>query len=121
MITSYDLLRRDVELYDALYFHYHIIDEAQYIKNFATKNAKAVNALCSGHRFALTGTPVENRLSEHCSFFNARVSGQLSAISSAVRAADFRRARRGSKRVASQSGAPLYSTAAEAEGAEGAA
>ncbi len=77
VITSYDLLRRDVGLYDALYFHYHIIDEAQYIKNFATKNAKAVNALCSGHRFALTGTPVENRLSDLWSIVHFLMPGYL--------------------------------------------
>ena len=77
LITSYDLLKRDVELYESLYFYYHIVDEAQYIKNFATKNAKAVNALQSGHRFALTGTPIENRLSDLWSIFHFLMPGYL--------------------------------------------
>jgi len=77
VITSYDLLKRDVELYDQLYFQYHIVDEAQYIKNFTTKNAKAVNALHSAHRFALTGTPIENRLSDLWSIFHFLMPGYL--------------------------------------------
>jgi len=77
VITSYDLLKRDLEIYSSLYFQYHIIDEAQYIKNFATKNAKAVNALHSGVRFALTGTPIENRLSDLWSIFHFLMPGYL--------------------------------------------
>jgi len=77
VITSYDLLKRDVELYDLLYFRYHIVDEAQYIKNFTTKNAKAVYALHSGTRFALTGTPIENRLSDLWSIFHFLMPGYL--------------------------------------------
>ncbi|MBQ6686288.1 MAG: DEAD/DEAH box helicase, partial [Firmicutes bacterium] len=77
VITSYDLLKRDLESYSSLYFQYHVIDEAQYIKNFATKNAKAVNALHSGVRFALTGTPIENRLSDLWSIFHFLMPGYL--------------------------------------------
>ena len=77
LITSYDLLKRDTELYSQRYFHYHIVDEAQYIKNFATKNAKAVNAVKSEHRFALTGTPIENRLSDLWSIFHFLMPGYL--------------------------------------------
>lgn len=70
LITSYDLLKRDIEHYENMIFDYHVIDEAQNIKNHSTQNAKAVKAVKSVTRFALTGTPVENRLSELWSIFD---------------------------------------------------
>ncbi len=77
IITSYDMLKRDLEEYAPLRFHYHILDEAQYIKNSHTQNAKAVKAIHSRQRFALTGTPVENRLSELWSIFDFLMPGIL--------------------------------------------
>ncbi len=77
VITSYDMLKRDTESYTPLTFHYHILDEAQYIKNSHTQNAKAVKAVRSVQRFALTGTPVENRLSELWSIFDFLMPGLL--------------------------------------------
>ena len=53
------------------------IDEAQYIKNHTTKVAKAVKRLRAEHRFALTGTPIENRLSELWSIFDFLMPGLL--------------------------------------------
>lgn len=70
VITSYDLLKRDVDLYLPLKFRYQIIDEAQFIKNHTTQSAQAVKKINSGTRFALTGTPIENRLSELWSIFD---------------------------------------------------
>ncbi|WP_037373220.1 SNF2-related protein [Anaerovorax odorimutans] len=70
IITSYDLLKRDIEFYKDKEFRYHVIDEAQYIKNHGTQNAKAVKIINSKQRFALTGTPIENRLSELWSIFD---------------------------------------------------
>lgn len=70
IITSYDYLRRDFDLYKEYYFDYIILDEAQYIKNQVTKNAKAVKELNGAHRFALTGTPIENSLAELWSIFD---------------------------------------------------
>jgi len=64
LITSYDYLRRDAELYKDLVFDYIVIDEAQYIKNPQTKNARSVKSVRGRHRFALTGTPIENTLTE---------------------------------------------------------
>lgn len=69
VITSYDLIRRDVELYENS-FDYAIADEAQFIKNHETKNAIAVKKLKATHRFALTGTPIENHLGELWSIFD---------------------------------------------------
>ncbi len=76
-ITSYDLLKRDIEQYQGRVFRYHILDEAQYIKNHTTQNARAVKAVQSIQRFALTGTPVENRLSELWSIFDFLMPGFL--------------------------------------------
>lgn len=70
LITSYDLLKRDIELYSECKFHFHIIDEAQYIKNHTTQSARAVKKIHSETRFALTGTPIENKLSELWSIFD---------------------------------------------------
>ena len=77
IVTSYDLLKRDVPLYEDCSFQYHIIDEAQYIKNHTTQNAKSVKAIKSRQRFALTGTPVENCLSELWSIFDFLMPGFL--------------------------------------------
>jgi len=77
LVTSYDLLKRDVALYESLSFHYVVLDEAQYIKNHNTQNARAVKALHAVQRFALTGTPVENRLSELWSIFDFLMPGFL--------------------------------------------
>lgn len=70
IITSYELIRRDEELYKNVDFSYAIVDEAQFIKNPETKNAKAVKTLKSDYRFALTGTPIENSLAELWSIFD---------------------------------------------------
>lgn len=77
LITSYDLLRRDVEHYKKYHFQHQIIDEGQYIKNHSTQAAKAVKKIQADTRFALTGTPVENRLSELWSIFDYLMPGFL--------------------------------------------
>lgn len=77
LVTSYDLLKRDIDLYENKQFLYEIIDEAQYIKNHTTEAAKAVKVINSQQRFALTGTPVENRLSELWSIFDYLMPGFL--------------------------------------------
>ena len=70
LITSYPLIRRDINLYEKLEFHTVFIDEAQFIKNDSSLNAKSVKRLRAKHRFALTGTPIENSLSELWSIFD---------------------------------------------------
>ncbi|PZM64682.1 DEAD/DEAH box helicase [Paenibacillus dendritiformis] len=64
IITSYPLLRQDIGQIAGTRFHTLILDEAQAFKNYATLTAQAVKAIQARHRFALTGTPVENRLEE---------------------------------------------------------
>lgn len=77
LITSYDMLKRDIASYDNLHFHFQIIDEAQYIKNHRTQAARSVCSIHSVTRFALTGTPIENRLSELWSIFEYLMPGFL--------------------------------------------
>lgn len=77
LVTSYDLLKRDIAYYEDKQFLYEIIDEAQYIKNHTTAAAKAVKVVNSQTRFALTGTPIENRLSELWSIFDYLMPGFL--------------------------------------------
>ncbi|MCD7824870.1 MAG: DEAD/DEAH box helicase [Clostridiaceae bacterium] len=75
VITTYPLLRKDIGGYVELVFDHLIIDEAQFIKNRASLSAKAVKAIQAKHRFALTGTPIENDLSELWSVFDFMMPG----------------------------------------------
>ena len=77
LVTSYDLLKRDIDQYEEKEFLYQIIDEAQYIKNHTTAAAKSVKVIHSQTRYALTGTPIENRLSELWSIFDYLMPGFL--------------------------------------------
>ncbi|MBQ4100223.1 MAG: DEAD/DEAH box helicase [Oscillospiraceae bacterium] len=70
VITSYDSIKRDIENYKKINFKFAVLDEAQYIKNHATQNAQSVKALNAEVRFALSGTPIENSLSELWSIFD---------------------------------------------------
>ncbi|MCD8029047.1 MAG: DEAD/DEAH box helicase [Erysipelotrichaceae bacterium] len=70
LVTSYDYMRRDYKLYEGKTFEYVILDEAQYIKNQKTLNARTVKKLQSNSRLALTGTPIENSLAELWSIFD---------------------------------------------------
>lgn len=77
LVTSYDLLKRDIAEYEDISFDYEVIDEAQYIKNHNTAQSKAVKLIRSQSRIALTGTPIENRLSELWSIFDYLMPGFL--------------------------------------------
>ncbi len=71
VVTSYALLQRDFEAaYLGLDFSAIVIDEAQHIKNRQTKNAKAVKFLRAQYRLALTGTPIENAVTDVWSIFD---------------------------------------------------
>jgi SNF2 family DNA or RNA helicase len=81
IITSYALIRRDIEDYAPYSFSYCILDEAQHIKNPVSQAAKAVKQITSKHRFALTGTPMENNLTELWSVFDFILPGYLQSHS----------------------------------------
>jgi superfamily II DNA or RNA helicase len=83
VVTSYGLLRRDAELLSSIDWSVAALDEAQNIKNASSATARAARALRASHRFALTGTPVENRLAELWSileFANPGLLGPLEAF-----------------------------------------
>jgi superfamily II DNA or RNA helicase len=80
VLTTYGVLRRDAELLAAIEWSVVALDEAQNIKNSASATARAARALQARQRFALTGTPVENRLAELWSileFLNPGLLGPL--------------------------------------------
>lgn len=77
IVTSYGLLKRDIEEYGDFQFEYCFIDEAQHIKNPNSQNAKSVKLINAATRFALTGTPIENSLTELWSIFDFIMPGYL--------------------------------------------
>ena len=77
VVTSYALLRRDIEQYAAQAFSVAILDEAQHIKNKATQNALAAKRLQARHRLVLTGTPIENGVSDFWSIMDFLMPGYL--------------------------------------------
>ncbi|MHC4947568.1 MAG: SNF2-related protein [Planctomycetota bacterium] len=85
VITTYGLVARDVETLGQRAWHRVALDEAQYIKNPPTKQTSAIRSLRADRRLALTGTPVENRLTELWSIMQFCNPGFLGT------GADFRR------------------------------
>lgn len=77
VITSYGMIKRDIDLYHDYKFKFCFIDEAQHIKNPNTQNSKTVKQIKAGGYFALTGTPVENTLTELWSIFDYIMPGYL--------------------------------------------
>lgn len=78
VVTSYNLLQKDIEQYKKIPFDYVVLDEAQHIKNRGTRNAKSVKMIQAAHRLILTGTPIENSLEELWSLFDFLMPGLLS-------------------------------------------
>ncbi|MEB5450732.1 DEAD/DEAH box helicase [Virgibacillus pantothenticus] len=76
-ITSYATVRQDIELYQDISFQTLILDEAQYIKNYATKTSKAIRSIQAGRRFALSGTPIENSIDELWAIFQVILPGLM--------------------------------------------
>src|SRR5690625_3467921 len=68
-ITSYGTIRQDADLYEDITFQTLLLDEAQYIKNYATKSSKAIRQIKARRRFALSGTPIENSIDELWAIF----------------------------------------------------
>src|SRR5204863_322578 len=77
VITSYALLRRDIDTLREINFSTAVLDEAQHIKNPETQNAQAAFALRAKHRFVLTGTPMENSVRDLWSITNFALPGYL--------------------------------------------
>lgn len=82
ILTTYQLAGRDAGELRAMEWGTVVLDEAQYIKNFGTKQAQSVMKLSAVHRIAMTGTPVENRLSELWSIFHFLNPGYLGSNAS---------------------------------------
>lgn len=76
-ITSYGTVRQDVNYYKEMKFQTLILDEAQYIKNYATKTSKAIREIVAEKRFALSGTPIENSLDELWAIFQVILPGLM--------------------------------------------
>ncbi len=85
LITSYPLIRQDIQLLSDIDFRFAILDEAQHIKNAGSKGAIAVRQLRAQTRFALTGTPLENGVGELWSIFNFVLPGFLLSYSAFMR------------------------------------
>ncbi|MBR6098891.1 SNF2 helicase associated domain-containing protein [bacterium] len=77
VITSYALIRRDIEKLKGIDFRYIILDESQNIKNAMSQTAQAVKRLHGTHKLALSGTPIENKLEELWSVFDFLMPGFL--------------------------------------------
>jgi len=101
IITSYALIRRDLEVYQKITFDAVVLDEAQHIKNRATQNAQSVKAIRANHRLVLTGTPMENSVLDLWSIFDFLMPGYLGS------ARDFKE--RYEVPVAQQSAQPVLS------------
>lgn len=74
-ITTYPLIRKDTKSYQQQKYDHIFLDEAQFIKNPSSLGAKAVKSIPADNRFALTGTPIENALSELWSIFDFIMPG----------------------------------------------
>jgi len=81
VVTSYSILRRDIDDLAKLRFRYVILDEAQYIKNWTTSTAKSAKQLKSDHRLALSGTPIENHLVDLWAIFDFLAPNFLGKLS----------------------------------------
>src|SRR6185295_10715424 len=79
LITGYATLKADMELYKkrGVTFNYCVLNEAQFIKNHSTKNAQISKEVDADYRLALTGTPLENSVSEIWSIFDFLMPGFL--------------------------------------------
>ncbi|MFN3660672.1 MAG: SNF2-related protein, partial [Brevinematales bacterium] len=81
LITSYSLLHQDREFYHARIFHLCVLDEAQHIKNKKARRTQSLKALQAYHRVAITGTPIENTITEMWNIFDFLMPGFLGSHS----------------------------------------
>ncbi len=88
LITSYPLIRQDIDILKDIPFHYAVLDEAQFIKNALSLSARAVKKLQARTRLALSGTPMENNVAELWSLFDFVLPGYLPPIRDFLRRYD---------------------------------
>lgn len=79
-LTSYGIVRSDIEKFKKQKWFMIVVDEAQNIKNPNTKQTKSVKSIKAKHKIAMSGTPVENRLSEYWSIFDFTNKGYLTSL-----------------------------------------
>lgn len=79
-ITSYGTIRQDISIYQELNFQTLILDEAQFIKNYATKTSQAIRKISASRKFALSGTPIENSVDELWAIFQVILPGLMPSL-----------------------------------------
>ena len=122
VLTSYALIRRDLEELKKLNFRTVILDEAQNIKNADSATAQACKAVGGEHRIALTGTPLENRLTELWSLFDFLMPGFLGnaeTLPRALRAPHHGAGRHRDARPAQEAHPPVHHAAPQDRGGQG--
>ncbi|NDW08950.1 DEAD/DEAH box helicase [Dysgonomonas sp. 520] len=77
ILTTYGTLRIDIDMLERCTFHHFVLDESQYVKNPNSMTYKAVKRINAMHKLALTGTPIENSLSDLWAQFNIVNEGML--------------------------------------------
>ena len=77
VITSYDIVRADIDVFANMFWNYVVLDEGHIIKNSSTKIAQAIKQLTAEHRLVLSGTPIQNNVLELWSLFNFLMPGFL--------------------------------------------
>lgn len=77
VITSYDIVRNDVDFLKEILWNYCVLDEGHMIKNVKTKLSRSIRTLTSRHRLILSGTPIQNNVTELWSLFDFLMPGFL--------------------------------------------
>lgn len=80
LLTSYGIVRQDLDLFKSQSWYLIVVDEAQNIKNPKSKQTKAVKSIKADHHIAMSGTPIENHLSEYWSLFDFANKGYLNSL-----------------------------------------
>lgn len=80
LITSYPSFRQDADVYKKQEFSLLVLDESQMVKNYHTKTAQALRGLNIKKRFALSGTPIENKIEELWAIFQLIMPGFFPSV-----------------------------------------
>lgn len=77
IVSSYDIVRNDIDFFKSINWNYCVLDEGHIIKNGKTKLSKAIRLLSAKHRLILSGTPIQNNVTELWSLFDFLMPGFL--------------------------------------------